>query len=518
MRPSQVPSFLKRDLWHFRLRELSPRKRGLYRYLRILTLSVFQFKNDKCALRASALTFFTLMSIVPVLAMTFGVAKGFGFEDVFEKKLRSAFQKIEARPVETVPPVGEASTKPSSEPSSETSVEPSSEPGAEPSSEPGAATPRQRSQLERAVDQLIDFSHNLLKTTKGGLIAGIGLAILIWTVVKVLGNIEAAFNDIWGIQKHRTLLRKFSDYLSFLFVTPILLFLSGSLTVFVTAQVTAIVSKLSFLGFLSGLILFSLRFLPFVILWVLFSFTYMFMPNTKVKFKSALMAALVAGTAYQLFQWVYIHFQIGVTKANAIYGSFAALPLFLTWLQVSWMIVLFGAEVSYAHQNIDLYEWTEESKKASVSYRRLLMLSIAHCSVLRFCRGKQPPTMDQLTHYLDAPPRLVRECVDQLLDARILVEVMPTEPEVEIGYNPARDVDDLTIATVLEALDKVGFTGLPLAKAKAIEHLTSHLSELRRGLRELPANVPLKDIQSDFVKDAKESDDEVSPPAEPSRT
>lgn len=477
MHPRQIVKFLHRDLWHFRLRGLPPRKRGLYRYLRVLTLSIFQFQNDKCALRASALTFFTLMSIVPVLAMSFGVAKGFGFEKILEKELRSAFHSTEGREITSS---GRVESSGSEAPTSGTLTQ---------------------AQTDRLIDQVIHFSNSMLANTKGGLIAGFGLALLLWTVVKVLGNIEASFNDIWGIKKHRTMLRKFSDYLSFLFITPILLFLSSSLTVFVTSFITAIVNRLAFLGFLSGVILFGLRFIPFVILWVLFSFVYMFMPNTKVKFRSAFVAALIAGTLYQLFQWVYIGFQIGVTKANAIYGSFAALPLFLTWLQVSWMIVLFGAELSYAHQNIDLYEWTEESKDASLSYRRLLMLSIVHCCVGRFCRGKQPPTLEQLTHYLDAPPRLVRECVDLLLEAGIIVEVLSADPTQETGYQPARDVEDLTIADVLEALDQVGYTSLPLAKVKSIEHLSTHLEELKAGLRGLPANVPLRDIQGDLIKD-----------------
>ena len=474
MNLKNLPVFLRRDLWRARLRDMPPFRARLHRALRMVTLTLFQFQNDKCTLRASALTFFTLMSIVPVLALSFGIAKGFGFEKVLERELRSAFQ-----------------TK-----SATVSVE-------------ASGTPAQPSQIDQALDQAITFANKMLENTKGGLIAGIGLAVLLWTVVKVLGHIEGSFNDIWGIKKSRPWLRKFADYLSFLFITPILLFLSSSTTVFITSQVTAIINRLSFLGALGSWILLFLGVLPFVILWVLFTFTYMFMPNTKVRWKSGLAAGILAGSLYQLIQWIYINAQFGAASANAIYGSFAALPLFLTWLQVSWMVVLLGAEFSYAHQNIHLYEWMEESKDASQAYRRLLMLAITHCCVRRFCRGWKPPTPEQLTQLLDAPPRLVRECVDRLIAAQVLVEVLPGTPGApsgETGYHPATDVESLTVMSVLEKLDLVGYSSLPLVQAPVVENLSKHLKELREAVQGMPANVRIKDIEGELVL---ESPDQV---------
>jgi membrane protein len=139
-------------------------------------------------------------------------------------------------------------------------------------------------------------------------------------------------------------------------ISPVLVLMSGSATVFITTQVTQITQKVELLGVISPLISFLLKFSPYVLIWALFTILYIIMPNTKVNFKAGLLGGVVAGTLYQIAQWAYISFQISAAKYNAIYGSFAALPLFLMWLQISWWIVLFGAELSFANQNVHTYE------------------------------------------------------------------------------------------------------------------------------------------------------------------
>ncbi|MCC5877428.1 MAG: YihY/virulence factor BrkB family protein, partial [Candidatus Sumerlaeia bacterium] len=357
------------DIWRVRLIQLPAWKAKIVATVRVLLRAGRDFLDDRCSLRASALTFFTLMSVVPVLALSFGVAKGFGFERRLETQLRNAFQG-----------------------------------------------------QEEVIERSILFANQLLAQTQGGLVAGIGLIILIWTVVKVLGHIEESFNAIWGISKSRHLLRKFSDYLSFLFVSPMIILISSSMTVFITSQVNEILANLEWLGFMGPIVFSLLRLIPFLMTWFLFTFTYMFIPNTKVNFQSALIAGILAGTAYQITQIAYVNFQIGVTKANAIYGSFAALPLFLTWLQVSWMIMLFGAEIANAHQNLELYEWGEDCKMASERTRRLVMLEIVRQCAVAHYKGERPPTMLELRERLDAPPRFIRQCMERLLSTRILVE------------------------------------------------------------------------------------------------
>jgi membrane protein len=284
---SKSSQFLKADIWRVRADKLHPRKSFWITHLRILLLAVRRFYDDRCELRASALTFYTLLSIVPIVAMAFGVAKGFGIEKVLETQL---LEKLEGQP--------------------------------------------------DVAERILGFARTLLENTKGGAIAGVGVVVLFWTIIKVLGNIESSFNDIWGIKKPRTMGRKLTDYLSVVMIGPVLLIIASSATVLLTTRITSMVEQLSSLGYAAGVIIFLLKLFPYTVIWVLFTFMYVFMPNTKVRLKSGLWGGIVAGTVYQIAQYAYIKFQIGVSGYGAIYGSFAALPLFLVWLQLSWLIVL----------------------------------------------------------------------------------------------------------------------------------------------------------------------------------
>ncbi|MDP8265168.1 MAG: YihY/virulence factor BrkB family protein, partial [Candidatus Aceula lacicola] len=344
---SKFIQFLKTDIWRIRAKKLPKTKFFLIQQLRIVLVSLRGFAEDKCQLRASALTFYSLLSVVPVVAMAFGIAKGFGFEGMLETQLYNRM--------------------------------------------PGQ---------EEVIAQIISFANAFLNNTKGGLIAGIGVAVLFWTVIKVLGNIETSFNDIWGIKKSRGFGRKFSDYLSIMLICPILLIMSSSATVLVASQITAIIEKIEILGAIAPVILLSLKLLPFCVIWVMFTFIYIFMPNTKVKFSSALLGGIIAGTVYQIVQWAYINFQIGASKYGAIYGSFAALPLFLVWLQISWLIVLFGAEVSFAKQNVETYEFEPDCLKASRSFRRFMALAITHLCIKHQYKGESAPTAEEISHTL----------------------------------------------------------------------------------------------------------------------
>jgi membrane protein len=182
----------------------------------------------------------------------------------------------------------------------------------------------------------------------------------------------------------------FSDYLSLMLICPVLAILSSSLTVFVTTQVNLILEKFSILGVFSPVVFLFLKILPYCLLWSLFTFCYIFMPNTKVRFSAGLLGGIVAGTVFQIVQWGYITFQIGVVRYNAIYGSFAVLPLFLVWLELSWLIVLFGAELSFAYQNVDTYEFEPDALQASHRIKTLLSLQITHHLIKNFATGAPP--------------------------------------------------------------------------------------------------------------------------------
>lgn len=437
---SKIINFIKTDIWRIRLQTLPRTKSFFIKQLRVILLSLRGFDEDKCQLRASALTFYSLLSIVPVVAMAFGVAKGFGFEKLLENQLLGKF--------------------------------------------PGQ---------EEVMMQIVNFANSLLENTRGGMIAGIGVAVLFWTVIKVLGNIERSFNDIWGIKVPRSMGRKFSDYLSIMLLCPILIIMSSSITVFIATQVTFIIEKFAFLGVFSNLIFFVLKLLPYCVIWVLFTFIYIFMPNTKVNFKSGILAGIIAGTIYQIVQLAYINFQVGVAKYNAIYGSFAALPLFLVWLQLSWLIVLFGAEISFARQNVDTYEFEPDCLRVSSSFKKLLSLRAAHLLIKNFSNGYKPLTATQISHSLEIPIRLVREILYELVESGIVSETK-TEEYKELAYQPARDINKFTIKYIIDALEQRGIDNIPVAQTKELKALSEALKTFRDTIEKSAANRLLKNI------------------------
>jgi membrane protein len=269
--------------------------------------------------------------------------------------------------------------------------------------------------------------------------------------------------------------------------------MTSSVTIFITTQIALIMDKIAFLGILSPLISVILKMLPYGIVWVLFSFLYIFMPNTKVNVTSGVLAGIVAGTLYQIVQFGYITFQVGAAKYNAIYGSFAALPLFLIWLQISWLIILFGAEFSFAHQNVDTYEFEPDSLKISRSFKRLLSLQITHLLVSYFSEGKGPLTAVQISQRLEAPIRLVHQILHELTACGIVSDTQAAEFR-EPAYQPARDISTLTIQYVINALEDRGTNTIPVAQTNESKAISEILLVFRNEAVKSPANRLLKDI------------------------
>ncbi len=437
---SRIINFVKTDIWRIRLTNLPRKKSFFIKQLRIILLALRGFAEDKCQLRASALTFYSLLAVVPVAATIFGIAKGFGFEKILEAQILEKFQG-----------------------------------------------------QEEVMKWIINFARMLLENTKGGMIAGAGIAVLLWTVIKVLGNIEHSFNDIWGIKESRTFGRKLTDYLSIILIGPILIIISSSVTVFIIARVTLITEGTAPSGIFAPLIFFVLKLLPYFVIWTLFTFIYVFIPNTKVSLKSGLLAGVVAGTIYQVVQWGYILFQVGVTRYNAIYGSFAALPLFLVWLQVSWLIILFGGEISFAYQNVDTYEFEPDCLRVSSSLKKLLSLRTVHLLIKNFSRGYKSLTAVQISHTLKMPVRLVRQILYELVESGVVSETM-TGKYKELSYQPACDINMLTVKYIIDALEQRGSVNIPFAQTEEVKALAETLRTFGETIEKSPANKLLKDI------------------------
>ena len=211
--------------------------------------------------------------------------------------------------------------------------------------------------------------------------------------------------------------------------------------------------------------------------------SYVFMPNTSVKFSCALLPGILAGTLLLVIQKVYIETQFLVNSYGAIYGSFAALPLFLVWVQASWTVVLLGAELSFAYQNVTTYEFEPDCLRISRKFRELLTLRITHFIVKRFAEGETPASDSTISKELEIPVRLVRQILTELVGARVLCETRTPEDETT-RYCPALDINRLTIAYVLSTLDSVGQEGIPVAEDEAFEKLKGGVEIGRAACRE----------------------------------
>jgi membrane protein len=440
MNKEKAVHFFKTEIWRIRKGTLPRSRWFLIRLARIIVLSVRGLAEDKCQLRAASLTLYSLLSIVPVAAVLFGIAKGFGMEKLLQKQL---IEKLEGQ--------------------------------------------------EEIVAKVIAFAQSLLESVKGGLIAGIGVVLLFYTIIKLLSNIEHSFNDIWGIKKARTAVRKISDYLSLMLICPFLFVIASTMTVIITSQLEYITSRVALFAVFSPVISFVLKFLPYCVLWILFGFIYIFMPNTKVNFRSGAIAGIIAGSMFQLFQLAYLTFQIGVSRYNAIYGSFAALPLFLIWMQVSWLIVLLGAEISFAFQNVDTYEFEPDCLRINYSFKRLLSLRISNFIIKRFSEGLDPMDEDGISHELDMPIRLVRQILYELAESGVISRVY-LDYNSTVGYQPSQDVEKMTIKYVMDALEGAGTDNIPVAQSRELEDISDCLEEFNSLIEKSPENKLLKNI------------------------
>lgn len=433
---AKVVRFFQATIWDMRLADLPFPKAALVRGVRIVVMAVQRFQADHCQRNASVLTYYSLLNIVPLFAVVFAIAKGFGLEKLMI---------------------------------------------------------RQISQLARDADwqadvtaRMIQFSRSLLHHAKGEVIVGVGIIILFWTVVSILGRIEDSFNTIWGARQSRTIMRKFADYLPMIVLGPILFTLWSSVNLLVIGEVRGFMSDIGFIG---PVTIFLLKLLPYFSIWMLLLVLYLIMPNTRVPVRSAVMAAFVSGTLIQATQWVYIKLQMGVSTQGAIYGSFAAIPLFLTWLQASWIIVLLGAEIASATENQETYGFHPDYSRVGEAGRRLLVLRIIHLLVKRFETGEKPLTLGEISRTLKIPERFTRIILADLVKVDLVSEIT-TGLRKESRFQPARAIADITIKQTLDAYEK-NDSGVPVPEN---DKLALSLKTLLDTMEASPANVKLKEI------------------------
>lgn len=386
--------FVTIDMWNMDTNGLGNLKRVFLNILKAFVLTIRKVDFGAVNQRAAALTYRTLLAIVPLLAVLFAIARGFGFQNLVKSEIFNYFSG-------------------------------------------------QKDVLEKAMG----FIDKSLEYAKGGVFVGIGVVLLLYTVIGLFSNIEGNFNSVWKIKNERSYFRQFTDYLALILIVPIFIVCNAGLSIFINA-----VSEFHIIGLVLSPFI---KLLPFLLTILLFTFIYIYIPNTKVKFSSGLFAGIVAGLAFQTFQGLYIGGQIWISKYNAIYGSFAALPLLLLWMQLSWFICLLGAELSFSYQNVKKFSFEKETADISQRYKDFITLAIMTLIVKRFEKGEEPFTADELSTSFKIPTQLTSDQIYLLLHVGLIIEVKGNKEYIS-AYVPAIDINKITVAEVFERIDRLG--------------------------------------------------------------
>jgi membrane protein len=427
-------------IWNTPFSEISKGKTFLFKQLRIVMIAARGFSQDKVQLRASALTYYSLLSVIPLAAIAFAIAKGFGLDQNLRELISKEFASH-----------------------------------------------------QEVLNWLLQTANTALEDTRGGYLAGVGMVILFWSVMSLLQHIENSFNHIWQIRSSRPWYRKFTDYLTIMLIAPIFIILSSSITVFIQAYLTEFMSKAPILDFFKPLVIFSFKSAPYFLTWIALTILFIIMPNAKVKFVPALISGIIAGTAVQLLQYFYIDLQFGITKLSAIYGSFAAVPLFILWLQFTWLIILLGAELCFANQNLSNYEFESESLNISHYQKRALVLMIMHIIIKKFEVGEQPISAENIALQLKIPVRLVRDILQDIAEVKLISIVHENEKKERL-YQPAMDIYKLSVSYVFSKMDKYGNKHITLNRNKEYERVISMLDKFDRLIAKSDSNILIKEL------------------------
>ncbi|MDZ7759290.1 MAG: YhjD/YihY/BrkB family envelope integrity protein [Desulfovermiculus sp.] len=337
------------------------------------------FESDQCLLRASALAYTTALSIVPFLAVAFSISKGLGFQNT--EYMREILMGLSAG-------------------------------------------------REQVVEHIIGYINRTDVATLGSF----GVGLLLFTVFTLLGTIEQSFNTIWGVQRQRSLARKFSDYLSVTLVCPLLIIVATSFTA--SMQSSSLVQYILSFTLFSTVYLVLLKVMPFFLVSAALFFMYLFVTNTRIGLGSTLAGAVLAGTLWQASQQTFIHYQIGVSKYNAIYGSFAQLPLFLFWLYISWVIVLLGAEVSFCLSRSGAAKQESQLGEFNLQSKEQLGLAVILLLVRGFLDRQPAYTPPELAKKLDMPVKPVNRVLTALEQLGFVATVANGDEKVIIAGCP----------------------------------------------------------------------------------
>jgi membrane protein len=386
---SQILHWFTVDIWDDGSKRQASRLSAFSRWIYL----VFKgFLGNQCLIRSGALTFTTMLSIVPLLAVAFSIAKGFGLQN--SEFIHDLLSRV-------------------------------------------------ASGNEQVVKSIIGYIDNTNVKTLGWM----GVAFLLVTVFSMVSSVEQAFNTIWGVKRGRSAWRKFTDFFSVILIMPVIFIVATSTTVTVQkSDIVQRVMEVSGLGWLESLMLKSA---PLALLWLAFTFMYSYVPNTKVSLKSAALGGAVAAILWQLSQGAYIRWQMGFNNYNAIYGSFAQLPLFLIWMYIGWIIVLFGAEMCVAVQHLRRFTKQQFIRKASLAQRQKLAVIMMLLTVRPFREGCALPDVEEISDRLMIPREMVVDLFGQMASVGLCA---PSEDGDDLRFYPAMQPELIRITDVQRAV------------------------------------------------------------------
>lgn len=420
----RLNNFFTKDIWSFELSQKGLLRRAIGNTVKVVVIAIRTFFDDKVITRAAALTYSTIFAIVPILALIFAIARGFGFENILTGLFESGI-------------IGQNDT----------------------------------------VDTVMKFIDQYLQYASSGLFIGIGLLFLLCSVYALANNIEISLNSIWHVRKSRGMARKITDYFSLLLLIPVgIICLSG-----LSVLASSILTRMAGFQLLGGFVRFIIKALPYIVAGLILSGFYMFMPNTKVKFKYAVIPGFIAGYLFQLLQNLYFQGQFSLSAYNAIYGGFAALPLFLLWCYISWAIILFGCELAYVSQNNDNFNYFKEPGKISRRHKDFYCLMVMTTICKRFNNHLPPLTMKQMVHELRIPHRYVIYSL-YILSESGLIESVIKEDEREPAYIPATDTHTLTVSSVLSAINSSGYCDFEQAPSSPLHDSLLQIDQAHQNL------------------------------------
>ena len=428
--------FVTKDIWSFDFYQKGPLRRAIGNTVKVVVIAVRTFLDDKVMTKAAALTYSTLFAIVPILALIFAVARGFGFENI----VTGLIQKGLAEDDETL-----------------TSV--------------------------------MQFIDGYMQYVSSGAFIGIGLLFLLFSVYSLADGIETNLNSIWHVKQNRGMGRKITDYFSLILLIPIgIICLSG-----MSVLTSKILSRMEGFLLLGGFVQFLIIALPYLVAGFILTGFYMFMPNTKVKFSHAIIPGFIAGILFQILQNLYFDGQLSLSSYNQIYGGFAALPLFLFWLNISWAIILFGCELAYVSQNNDSFNYFKEPDKISRRHEDFYCLMVMAYICKRFKKQLPALTRKELADELHIPLRYVVSSLDALNEAGLLETVLQND-EREPAYVPATDSQSITVVKVLSAINCTGYCDLEHALDSDVRKALLKIDDERKHLSGDIWSTPLADL------------------------